>query len=157
MRSPKKGGIKLHERESSDILGSWSSLRRTVIADKLFERAVTKDGRTPERLGERDRAPHADNATSPLIIKGSGGRQALALQHEEPVSVSYTANQPTGILAQLFGGTLPSRSSSEDSQQQQSPAVTNARYAALEAKLDKIEEMVSRLVTGGLSLDNNDR
>lgn len=108
-----------------------------------------------ERIGERDTVSHDKSAASPLILKGSGGRQALALQRDDSASISHSATQSTGLLAQLFGGTPPTRSSTQDSQP--SLANTDAQYAALQAKLDKMEEMVSRLVTGGLSLDNNDR
>lgn len=152
-RRPGRGYVKLHERDSSDIWQSFSGLRRTAVADKLFERPVSKAGRTVDRLDERDRVSHNDQKTmSPITIKGSGGQHALALPAEDATSSSYGTAQPTRMLAQLFGGTFASRSSSQDSQ----GSVTDERFTALEAKLDKIEEMVSRLVTGGLSLEGND-
>lgn len=149
------GKVHLHDKESSDIWQSFSGLRRTVIADRLFERPVTKVGRTLDRLDSRDASTHPKRGVSPLAIRGSGGQRALSMQSEDGTSSSYgTSAQPSGMLAQLFGGTFTSRSSSQDSQT--SPP-SDEKYAALEAKLDKIEEMVSRLVTGGLSLENNDR
>lgn len=161
IRHPRNGKVRLHDRDSSDILQSWSGLRRTAVSDKLFERPVNKAGRTVEhrksresvRSEGRDLPSHGNRTASPVKIKGSGGQEALALQREDSASSSETT-QPTGILAQLFGNTLNSRSLTQDSQ---TATITEDKYAALEAKLDKIEGMVSRLVTGGLSLENNDR
>lgn len=148
------GKLQLHDKESSDIWQSFSSLRRTAIADKLFERPVTKAGRTIERLDERERAAQPKTTASPVAIRGSGGARALSMQSEDSSSSSYGTQQPPGVLAQLFGGTFASRSSSQDSQQNN--VEKDEKYAALEAKLDKIEEMVSRLLTGGLSLETVD-
>jgi hypothetical protein len=148
------GSLKLHERETSDLWQSIAGLRRTAIADKVFERPVTKAGRIVPGLEDEDADGKPVKKARPVPIRGSGGQQALGIEsgRQQGSPIDGTVQSPS-ILSQLFGG-APSRTSSQDSR---TIAAADERYAALEAKLDKIEEMVSRLVSGGLSLDNDDR
>jgi hypothetical protein len=85
-----------------------------------------------------------------VTIRGSGGQRALGLS----TSASDTSggNHAASLLAQLF------RPASTDTQKTSNPQkVPEDRYVAMEQKLDKIEKMLDRLLSGGLRVDNDDR
>lgn len=124
----------------------WDTLPgsfRRSLTEKVFERRVSKEGRRVRGLDDPPKLPDAQ----PLAIRGSGGAKALGVDSGHSPSSNAASMQPTNFLSHFFASTAgraasPQRLTEADKVQKQ---------------LDRMEEMLSQLLTGGMKVDNDDR
>jgi hypothetical protein len=127
--------------------GVWDTLPNTFrrsASEKIFERRVNKEGRRVRGLDE----PPKSADSQPLTIRGSGGAKALGLDQDHSPSSNAGSTQPANFLAQLFVPKDNGRSGSPN---------RAAESDKIQKQLDRMEEMLSELLTGGMKLDNDDR
>lgn len=180
IRLPRSNGRRQDETSSS---GVWQSLTSQfdgkTANERVFERKVSKEGRSvrgmgPDARGSKDSLDAAVKAgpsqiaaatspapeSEPLALRGSGGRKALGMRSSSPAqSVSGTSAQPVSMLAQLFGGSesLVGARLSGAAEKERAQSEQEAKNAAMQQQLDRIEEMVAQLLTGGIKLEDKDQ
>lgn len=135
--------IRLVDGQASGVWDTLPGAFRRSVTERVFERQVSKEGRRVRGLDEPPKSADA----KPLAIRGSGGAKALGIQQASSPSSNTASLQPPAFLAQLFAGSAGRSSSPQRS----------AESERLAKQLDKIEEMVSQLLTAGMKLDNDDR
>lgn len=127
----------------SDI---WSNLpggfKRASVTERLFQRKISKEGKSVKGMEDLK-----SKTASPLAIRGSGGRHALGFQtlssHTSPnCGQSGFVVQTSSMIAHL---------KPPDGCNQLDAPSAEERYSAIEYKMDKIEQMVERILSGMLS------
>ena len=136
--------VRLVDGQASGIWENLPSKFGRSVTERVFERRVSKEGRRIRGLDEQPKPADA----KPVTIRGSGGTKALGMEDVGAHSPASNAGsvQPAGFLSQLFvpgsgRSSSPNRTAEIDRQKQ----------------LDRIEEMLSQLLTGGMKVDNDDR
>ena len=176
IRLPRSNRRRQDEASSS---GVWQSLTSQfdgkTANERVFERKVSKEGRSVRGMGPDARSSkdspdaavkagpsHTSPAPEPepLTLRGSGGRKALGVRASSPApSVSGTSAQPVSMLAQLFGGadSLVGARFGGAAEKERAHSGQEVKNAAMQQQLDRIEEMVAQLLTGGIKLDDKDQ
>lgn len=146
---------------SSDLWDSLPRGFRRSASERVFERPVTAEGAYVAGIDGHQPSDSKDSQSrpAPLVMRGSGGREALGMKTLTSHPASSTTVQATSLLSQLVstqGGGESTAGTRIDHSIPSEPASSNDKYVRLEEKLDSIEKLLEQLLTGGLKSEDHD-
>ena len=132
-----RSAVQLGEKDEDALASSTDGRRYSRFdAENVFACKITKAGKFLPGIDDVN-----VEGTVPMVLRGSGGQQALGMHSGSSPTQSL---QPQSLLSQLFRA-------DRKEYKQPSSQTDEGRLASMEQKLDKIEEMLSRLIAGPLS------
>lgn len=125
----------------------WKPFTRSS-KERLFERQVSAAGRKVKGLDEDQAKP-----ARAIQIHGSGGKDALGMSSVNPSPSGQKGVQGNSLLAQLFGSYSGGKVGSPDALRDQARGGDES-YTSLENRLEKIEDMLTQLLLGGVKVQD---